>query len=247
MYRALLAVILWAFSLGAQAQDSRCKVTENICVVPGTSAFTCFNAAQMQCTQGVLCKSGDDVCIAGPGRGTCYRRANGDICVDGRVCRQGDPNCRSQSPPSITILVPKQKPAPPPPPGERGWRIKVTNKCDMPAKFAVRYQKLNGDWVSEGWWTFRKGTSTYPESDGAELRTENSTFYIYGTVGTLTLQGDHEADGPGGDTLLWRKVRGGDFTFVCRTSRGALQPPKAPVCPAGSVAVGCNTVPPPTQ
>ena len=57
--------------------------------------------------------------------------------------------------------------------------IVVNNKCNKPINIAVRYMKVSGDWVTDGWWTISPSKKTRLVGDHGKLETDNSILYFF--------------------------------------------------------------------
>ncbi len=60
-----------------------------------------------------------------------------------------------------------------------GSAFRFRNNSNKPIRLALRYRKPNGNWITDGWWSFGPGESSYLATSGNRIRTKNNTFYYY--------------------------------------------------------------------
>ena len=67
-------------------------------------------------------------------------------------------------------------------PSSRGRDFYFKNNCTQPIKLTLRYRKLNGDWITRGWWSFDPGKGAYLASSGRRIQSDNNIFYYYAYI-----------------------------------------------------------------
>ena len=81
------------------------------------------------------------------------------------------------------------------------------NNCSAPVKLLMRYKQQNGQWTTDGWWTFNPGKGSYLASNGKRIVTANSIFYYYAITSDkrTNWKGDYDKTFNGKDYPMRKK------------------------------------------
>ncbi len=104
------------------------------------------------------------------------------------------------------------------------------NNCINPVRLAIRYQNVNNQWRSIGWWKVNFGQQITLKHQNYPLRSNNSIWYFFAeaTDGSgRQWKGNHNINVNGENYgMLERKVQNGqDFRFGVNCDNAQLLPP----------------------
>lgn len=91
-------------------------------------------------------------------------------------------------------------------------RVYFKNKCNRKIQTAINYKNLDGEWVTEGWWSLEPGESAFV------AKTRNTVFYTYA-----------ESIAPRAERVFWsgddlyRSIRGSQNTYGFRKKKITTQ------------------------
>lgn len=75
----------------------------------------------------------------------------------------------------LTINQPQSQPYTP----ATTRRVYIRNQCSRPIQIALTYLNPSGNWVTDGWWSFRPNEISFLISQGKAIRSNNRIIYLF--------------------------------------------------------------------
>jgi Protein of unknown function (DUF1036) len=73
-----------------------------------------------------------------------------------------------------------------------GYKLQLSNECSYPIELAVKYQDVNGNWQTVGWWNFDAEDKAFLLLSNSPVRLKNPNIYFFAKTNTgMTWSGDY--------------------------------------------------------